>query len=406
MEKKDITLIKEGSATFYLHNIDKELVPSKAMNVFYNQRMEINRDITALAINAYRELYKQNELIIIDSMAASGVTSIRILKECKDVKKIYINDINPVAVKLIKKNIKLNKFHKTSIQIEITQEDANHLFSKIASNSCHDKQKKPNVISIDPFGTPNRFIDSAFKVIQKVDSLLCITATDTAVLFGIRPNACIRKYLAKPLHNEYCKEIGGRILLHFISRLANINKMGIVPLMTFYSGHFIRVFCVSFKNKKKISEFFKSYGYIIHCRNCGYRSSYGENIITQFIECPICNNKKSLDYAGPLWIDEIHDLKFINKLLEINESSSFKNKKRIEKLLNIITEEINMPVSYFNIHKICQTLKLNSIPKIREIIDMIKKKGYQASRTHFDFLSIKSNMDLVAIKNSLIEMQT
>jgi tRNA (guanine26-N2/guanine27-N2)-dimethyltransferase len=184
-----------------------------------------------------------------------------------------------------------------------------------------------------------------------------------------------------------------------------MNKMGIIPLLTFYSGHYIRIFCISFKNKKKISEFFKNYGYIIHCQRCGYRSSYRENFIIQTVGCPVCKNNETLDYTGPLWIEEIHDLNFINKLLELNKISELTNKKRIEKLLNLISNEINMPVSYFNIHKISRTLKLNSIPKIGDIISVIKKRGYQASRTHFDFLSIKSNMDLDAIKNILIEMQ-
>ncbi|MCK4381638.1 MAG: hypothetical protein KAW51_10900, partial [Candidatus Lokiarchaeota archaeon] len=228
MLKKDLTLIKEGSVEFYIYNIDQGSIPSKSMNVFYNKKMEINRDISTLAINAYSYLYDQKKLIIIDSMAASGISSIRIIRECKNIEKIIINDINPGAIKLIKKNIKLNSLYKPPIKIIITQKDANLLFSEIATNKCkfsNKRQKKPNIISIDPFGTPNIYIDSAFKTIQKVNGLMCITATDTAVLFGIRPKVCIRKYLAKPLHTEYCKEIGGRILIYYIFRIANINKM-------------------------------------------------------------------------------------------------------------------------------------------------------------------------------------
>ncbi|MFX0105722.1 MAG: tRNA (guanine(10)-N(2))-dimethyltransferase [Candidatus Hodarchaeota archaeon] len=408
MIKKDLILIKEGLTEFYIHNVDKELVPSKAMNVFYNKRMEINREISILAINTYRDLYKQDELIIIDSMAASGISSIRLLRECKNIKRIFINDINPIAVKLIKKNLKLNNFNKTPIQIEVSKKDANLLFSEIANSTCipsRGRQKKPNVISIDPFGTPNLYIDSAFKSIQKVNGLMCITATDTAVLFGVRPNACIRKYLAKPLHNEYCKEIGARILIYFVSRIANLNKMGIIPLLTFYSGHFLRFFCLSIKNKKTISKFFKNYGYIIHCSNCGYRSAFKDNILILTKKCPVCKKKEKLDYAGPLWIDKIHDINFIKELQYLNKNSKFPNKSRIEKLLAMAIEEVNMPVSYYNIHKLCQKLQLASVPKIKDILRLIKEKGYRGSRTHFDFLSIKSDMDLNSIKNILVEMQ-
>ncbi|MFX1594933.1 MAG: hypothetical protein ACFFBK_02610, partial [Promethearchaeota archaeon] len=265
------------------------------------------------------------------------------------------------------------------------------------------KRKRPNVISIDPFGTPNLYIDSAFKAIQKRNGLICITATDTAVLFGVRSKACVRKYLSKPLYNEYSKEIGARILIQFISRIAAINKIGIIPLLTFYSGHFIRVFCLTFKNKERISEFLKKNGYIIHCNNCGYRLSHGENILSLPQECPLCENKESLDYAGPLWIDKIHDINFINEILLINENYKYSNKNRIKKILTFASQEIEMPISYYNIHKLSQNLKLTSVPKILDLISLIKEKGYQSSRTHFDFLAIKTDMDLETLRNILID---
>lgn len=401
MVKKDLTLIKEGLAEFYIYNIDKESIPSKSMNVFYNQRMVINRDISILAINAYAALYKQDELSIIESMAASGVSAIRMLKECKKIKKIVINDINPKAVKLINKNIKLNNLKRSHIQIEVKNKDANLLFTEIA---C-EKQKKPNIISIDPFGTPNLYLDSALKSVQKVNGLICITATDTAVLFGVRPNACIRKYLAKPLHTEYCKEIGSRILICYISLIANINKMGIIPVLTFYSGHFIRVFCISFKDKRKITQSFKNIGYVLHCTHCGYRHSYTDNILKLPKKCPMCYKAESLDYAGPLWVDNIHDTKFLEMILLLNKNSNSPNKKKIGKLLNFALNENEMPISYYNIHKLCQTLNLSTVPKIESIINRVNELGYRCSRTHFDSLSIKSDLDFPTIKDVLVGLQ-
>ncbi|MFX0003162.1 MAG: tRNA (guanine(10)-N(2))-dimethyltransferase [Candidatus Hodarchaeota archaeon] len=404
MEKKDLSLMREGSIEFYIYDVDKESIPSKAMNVFYNKRMEINRDISNLSINAYSDLYSQNELIIVDSMAASGVSAIRMLKECKKIKKIYINDINPEAVNLIKENIRINKLEKEQIQYVVLNKDANLLFYEIMSEQS-EHQKNPNIISIDPFGTPNLYMDSAFKTLQKVNGLMCITATDTAVLFGVRAEACIRKYLSKPLHTEYSKEIGARILIYFISRIANINKIGIIPLLTFYSGHFIRSFSLSFKSKKEISEYYKNFGYILHCNNCGYRTAINFNILDTPKECPICENMGDLEYAGPLWIGKLHDVNFIEKIIALNNNSKSPNKKRIEKLLNYALDENDMPISYYNIHKLCQNLKLASVPKINDITNEIKKLGYHVSRTHFDFLSIKTNLDLSRIKNILLELQ-
>jgi tRNA (guanine26-N2/guanine27-N2)-dimethyltransferase len=390
---------QEGSVEFLLHEIDNNAIPSKSMNVFYNKRMEINRDISILAIIAYSKIFSQESLVVVDSMAASGVGPIRLLKNTNNVEKIYINDINPVAVELIKNNLELNEIEPK--QAEVFNKDANLLFSEISRSSA-----LPNVISIDPFGTPNLYLDSAFKAIKKDKGLLCITATDTAVLFGVKPKVCIRKYMAKPLHTNYCKEIGARILISFISRIANINNLGIVPLLTFYSNHFIRIFAMSFRGKSKILKTLpKSYGYIIHCKNCGSRSSIIENLLNVPQNCPICLNEKHLSYSGPLWVGELHQKSYLDEIDILNEKFNFKNKNRIRKILKFALNEINMPISYFNVHKLCQQVKLSYIPKLDNLINLIKENGYKASRTHFDFLSIKTNMRIDDLKSLLIKIE-
>ena len=408
MEKKDLLLIRENTAEIYVHSSDRDSIPSKSMHVFYNKKMEINRDISNLAVMAYNELYNPEKLTIVDSMSASGISAIRMVKECDNIDIIYINDVNPLAVELIQKSLSANNLDNSQIQIIVSRKDANFLFSEITQKTSMDSEvllKKPNIISIDPFGTPNLYLDSAFKTIQRVNGLLCVTATDTAVLFGIRPKACIRKYMSKPLHTHYCKEIGARILLNFISRMANINGMGIFPLLTFYANHFIRVFCLTLKNKNRISDSFKHYGYIVHCKNCNYRKAFNSNPLLLPRKCPSCDNIEKMDYAGPLWIGQIHHEAFINKLIDLNSNLKYHNEKRIHKLLNLIIDEMNMPISYYNLHKLCQRLKLPYVPKIGEIVHIIKNKGYKVSRTHFDYLSIKTNMDLKSLENCLLELK-
>jgi len=390
---------QEGSVKFLLHEIDNDKIPSKSMNVFYNERMEINRDISILAIIAYSKIVSQESLVVVDSMAASGIGPIRLLKNTNNIEKIYINDINPIAVELIKNNLELNEIEPK--QAEVLNKDANLLFSEISRSSA-----LPDIISIDPFGTPNLYIDSAFKAIKKDKGLLCITATDTAVLFGVKPKACIRKYMAKPLHTDYCKEIGARILISFISRIANINNLGIIPLLTFYSNHFIRIFAISFRGKSKILKALpKSYGYIIHCNLCGNRSTIIENLLKVPQICPICLSGKHLSYSGPLWVGELHQKSYVEELSLINEKFNFKNKNRIRKVLKFALNEINMPLSYFNIHKLSQQVKLSHIPKLDNLINLIKENGYRASRTHFDFLSIKTNMRIDDLKSLLIKIE-
>ncbi|MFX1268604.1 MAG: tRNA (guanine(10)-N(2))-dimethyltransferase [Promethearchaeota archaeon] len=406
IQNKKYLLQKESSVDFYIYNSDKDKIPSKSMDVFYNKKMEINRDITNSSIITYNELFNPESLMIVDSMAASGIGAIRLLKECKNIKKLYINDLNPLAIKLIRKNLELNNIN--SSHIEVTNEDSNLLCLKLAQQiklNLKKISKRPNVIIIDPFGTPSHFVDSALKLIQKENGLLCITATDTAVLFGVRKEACFRKYMSKPLHNEYCKETGARILLHFISKIANINNLGINPLLTFYSTHFIKIFAHTYKNKDKIHTNFSNYGYIIHCNNCGYRSVYTNNIVKIHNQCPSCKETKITEYAGPLWIEKIHDKEFIKRVLFHNSNSNYFTKKKVNKILSLISNEIDMPISYYNIHLLCERLKLSQIPKIDLIIEQIKRIGGQASRTHFDFLSIKTDIGINELQKILIEIE-
>jgi tRNA (guanine26-N2/guanine27-N2)-dimethyltransferase len=397
--RKSLIKKEEDSVQFYLYKEDAQNIPSKSMNVFYNKSMELNRDLSNLALKSYDLLFSKKPLIVVDCMAASGIGSIRMLKDCQNIYMLYVNDINPVAVELIKLNFRFNNINID--KVSLSQKDASLLLLEIKNQQNNDK---PDVISIDPFGTPNIYMDSVFKVINKKKGLICITATDTAVLFGVRSDACLRKYLSKPLRVEYSKEIGARILLHFISRIANINNLGIFPLLTFYSNHFLRIFALTFKNKDKISHFFSNYGYIIHCEKCGYRQviNIGDFILNS--TCPLCKKPiHQFSYAGPLWIGKIHDELFIKQMLEENSNLNYANRKKIDKLLKIIIQETNMPISYYNIHHLCKKLNLSQIPKIQSIIKIINELKYEATRTHFDPLSIKTNLPLNSLKDILIE---
>ena len=74
---------------------------------FYNEKMVINRDITLLMAKIYSNSIGR-KISFLDSMAASGVRSIRLLNEMDILKEngLFINDLNPLAIKVIKKSSK------------------------------------------------------------------------------------------------------------------------------------------------------------------------------------------------------------------------------------------------------------------------------------------------------------
>jgi len=407
IKSSKLKILEEGKVKFFLFNKDIDSIPTKSMDVFYNKKMEINRDITNLAVDAYCELYDENDLTLVDSMAGSGIGSIRLLKESKNIKKIYINDINPVAEELIIKNLDLNNLLKVKTEIIVSRKDANFLFSEITENyltNIPSNQEKPHIISIDPFGTPNLYTDGAFKAIKKQNGLLCITATDTAVLFGVKPNACRRKYMAKPLHNEFCKETGARILLYFISRIANINGLGIKPLLTFYHSHFIRIFVTTISSKKTIAKQLDNYGYIIYCNECGNRFILKDNPIHDRVKCGLCGEKSDLDYAGPIWAENIHDYDFLSKIEALNKKSKIKNRNKLNRILEFCKEEYEMPISYYDIHRLCKQIKSSHVPTMELLLKDLHNNNYKASRTHFSFTSIKTDANINSIKKIILNL--
>ena len=97
-------IINEGHASIMVPEAEKV---SKAMGVFYNPAMSINRDVSVLLLNSTSKINMQ----IADPLAATGIRSIRFLKELPSnkIKRIYINDIDKKAVKLIRRNLALSK---------------------------------------------------------------------------------------------------------------------------------------------------------------------------------------------------------------------------------------------------------------------------------------------------------
>jgi tRNA G26 N,N-dimethylase Trm1 len=69
---------------------------TKSMPVFYNPVMMFNRDLTLIVYRAFQKLYsnepKFQTLSICDSMAASGIRAMRLLKFLKEPISLLAND--------------------------------------------------------------------------------------------------------------------------------------------------------------------------------------------------------------------------------------------------------------------------------------------------------------------------
>ena len=309
-------IIEEGKVKIKIKKLGKI---SKEMDVFYNPIMEYNRAISVKLLNKV----KDKDMQIALPLSGTGIRGIRFLKELDKgkIKRIVFNDYSKDAIKNIKANLKLNKL-KISRKIVIENKDAN-LF--LLESTGFD------YIDIDPFGSPNVFLDSAVKRLSR-NGILAVTATDTAPLAGTFPKVCMRKYWAQSLHSKEMHEIGLRILIRKVQLIAGQYEKALIPLYSYYKDHYFRIFFRCVKGKKNVDSVIEQHG------------MYKE--------------------AGPLWLGKLKTL-------------------RLDDELDIL--------GFYDIHYICKKNKLK-IPKKEELIKTLNKKGFKATGTHFSGTGIKSNV--------------
>ncbi|MBD3229758.1 MAG: tRNA (guanine(10)-N(2))-dimethyltransferase [Candidatus Lokiarchaeota archaeon] len=377
-------LYKEGKTSFFAPQLENYRIPQDAP-VFYNPKMEFNRDFSIILAQTYQKELK-DDLSICDPFSGVGVRGLRYVNEIKEVKSVYINDIDYKAYEIIKKNIKNLKINK---KIKVYNKNAILLLDKIYSSP-----ESLDIVDIDPFGSPTSYIDAAVRSLKK-EGIIMLTATDMRVLCGLNPESCIRKYGAKPLKKNYCHEIACRILLGCLSRIAGRFDYSIAPLISYSKIHYIREYVHLVRSISKANKSINNnIGYISHCFSCEGREIF--NKITQKpVKCHLCGSK-NIKIAGPLWIGKIQNGDFISKFINNIDGSFSRNKKEIEDLALLLKEEENMPATYYNVHNICKKLKISS-PKFNSIIKSLKESGFKVCKTHFCPLCLKTDANIMEL---------
>jgi tRNA (guanine26-N2/guanine27-N2)-dimethyltransferase len=364
-----------------------DYAPSKAP-VFYNPVMELNRDLSVLAFQAYQRLVDR-EISICDPLTGSGIRGIRFATEIHGVKKVVVSDINERAFKLAQHNVHLNRLQE---RVTVKHKDANCLLS------CHGAPRRRfDIVDVDPFGSPVPYLDSTIRALRN-KGLLAATATDLAPLCGVHAKACIRKYGGKPLRTEYCHELAVRLLAGCIATIAAKQDIGVRVVFSHSSDHYIRVYAQIGYGAKKADASIKSLGYVLHCFNCFHREN-AKTLSAKFFEkCPECGSK--MDWAGPLWLEKIFDPQFCEALTQENRRTAFRNSAKIAKLAALAKGETEAPATYYVIDKISNKLS-SPVPSVAAMLRILQDNGFEAVPTHFNSRGVRTNAPAFAVQNLL-----
>jgi tRNA (guanine26-N2/guanine27-N2)-dimethyltransferase len=153
-------------------------------------------------------------------------------------------------------------------------------------------------------------------------------------------------------------ELGLRILIRKIQLIAAQYEKALTPIFSYSKDHYMRVFFNCEKSKELTNNILKKHDFF--------------------------NNH------GPLWFGQLW-----NHHLAVEITKASKENHNLHQFLSIIAQESKLStIGFFNIHKIVKENKLKKIPKKEILLQKIKSKKYKASLTHFNPVSIRSNIPL------------
>lgn len=346
-------------------------------DVFFNPTMELNRDVTVAVLRAFRRREPEAETYL-DATAATGIRGVR---AAADGWSVTCCDTDPDATDLCRANLRAN-----DLTGRVRTRDAN----------VELHRNRYDVVDLDPFGSPAPFADAA---VRGTNRLLCVTATDTAPLCGAHFEAGVRRYEAVPRNTEYHPEMGVRILLSSLARTAARRDVGVTPLLTHATRHYVRTYLGVERGASPANAAIDALGYLAHCPQCLYREAAAGLIAHPPDGCPHCGGTNVL-MAGPVWLDAVHDDEFVESVRQ-SIDRKMGTADRARRLLHSLENELETPTHYDQ-HKLCKRWSRSAEP-MDEFLAALRTAGFEASPAHYSGTAFKTTASVGEIRAATAE---
>jgi tRNA (guanine26-N2/guanine27-N2)-dimethyltransferase len=348
------------------------------MPAFFNPAAKLNRDLSILAYSAFTS--SSGKKTFADSFTGIGARALRVAVEVPQIEQVYGNDINSIAIEAAKEAAKLNSVTcKCYFSID-------EVCKFLLKGDREDNRF--SIVDLDPFGTPAKHVDCMLRAVLD-GGLVSITATDTAVLCGVYPKVCLRRYYGRPLNNSYGNETAIRLLLSLIALTSSRLELAIKPLFVHATLHYLRIYAKVSVSSSQANDVYDSLGYIMHCFQCGHRftaKEYGKG------KCELCNS--GLAIGGQLWTGPLHDKEFVKKMLEQGPD------RQCKKLLEAAEEEVSEIPYYFRADEISAKLK-TSTHSLHRVIEKLRAAGFVGSKTSLNTSAFKTDARIDTILDVL-----
>jgi tRNA (guanine26-N2/guanine27-N2)-dimethyltransferase len=334
--------------------------------VFYNPKMNLNRDIAILFASSHFPSSRQ--LRVCDPMTASSVRAVRYALETPNVLSVLAADNDPQTVEVARAIVRLNGLVE---RIRIVESDANLLLSN------HIKDRF-DLIDLDPFGSPAPFFENALRATLD-GGVIAATATDMGPLTGARASACVRKYGVRPIRSEFEKEMAVRILAACMCVIAGRLELGIGIVFSHASDHYARIYAKVTKGTNPANLSTRSLGFVEYCPECLRRTSHGrlEAIATS---CEDCGGKTRI--GGPVWLGPLWDADTTHAMIEHTPKLQSSRLSEIQNILTCAAQEKSASAFHYRTDAFSKRLGLKP-PALGEVLNALREEDFEATGTHF-----------------------
>lgn len=361
--------------------LDLALGPQRAGGsmVFYNPAARMSRDLTVVVMRALP--VPEKGWRVLDGLCGSGVRGLRVSREVEGVSEVVLNDGDERAAAL------------ASAQVERLGLTTTRVTSRSLEEALADSTARYDFIDIDPYGSPVRFLTAAAGRAGR-PGYIAATATDVAALCGVFPAACLRRYGAVPLRNQWMKETAARILLGAAARKAGAIDRAVEPIVTLCAQHFVRIVYRVAKGRQPADKTAANIGFV-------KPDPKGEASPAVIPMGSLMRGDASLEgrgpVAGPLWIGELHDREVLAraKLPEwLSESTG------LARFLEVAPGEVGLPPYYFELDEVARKLRASPPPTVRAV-EQLRASGFKAARTHFGPKAVKTTASPAEVVEAL-----
>ena len=338
--------------------------------------------------------------LVLEALSATGLRSIRYIKEVPGIKTLLVNDLEEGAVEAIRRNILFNG--ESASRCVPNKGDAN-----MVMHQHRGEGKMFDIVDLDPYGTAAPFLDAAIQSVQH-GGLLCVTCTDLAVLCGNQRDVCYAKYGSIPTKAAYCHEMAVRMVLATMDRIGARYKRYVVPLFCARIDFYVRLFVRVYESPAEIQKVASKVSMVHQCVSCdtfhmrpvaidkGNKCVPGRALKDVHPTCSECGGAFAI--GGPVWNRPIINRAFCKEVLArlakpriaAGHNPYLTTVPRIRGEIAKALGEVPHAPLFYSMPSLARRLRCQVVP-IANMLAALKSCGYAASQAAAATDSLKTD---------------